>query len=768
MKRLLTAFLLLFPVAACAADYPMTEFSGMVDTVSPDKIADKYSPIDGCLNIWTDEYAMITKCAGTVKYNTTALPGELKAKRAYNYNTVDGTSYIIVSSSNSIFYSIGDGNFTAITSTRTRTAVDSFTTAKGRLYFDNGVDGLGGYWDGATFTSVGVSISTGMVSGKYIIYWHNRLFKAGVTGTPSVVYYSEVNNPEHIGVYNYLNVNINDGDQIKAMFAFGDRLYIAKERSFWEIVETNAGVFQLRMISNTIGCLYDTTVQEVPRLGAVCFMSSRGIEAFNGAQFTLLSEPIDNYVRGLNQINAGSGSWQQTTSDDFANGASFVGVDTVTYQGSVSQYIYPPQLDSSGIGTARVDYYGNMARQKIVTDRNMALDSVTVMSYQVDNQVFSILIQIKADDGTTTIASSTQSVTTKATPGIYIDTFTVNAQLNANTTYYIQFSSYTGMTGGSAFYFQGSSFVDEVNAERYIQSNPELGWISTGYQDLYYRLNIASSSYVSQYYMADNWGTWGQISIDDTEPAGSSISYYAITSTSVYNLSTNTPFEVTSNLPINSDVGPYIQIVASFTRTDYLCVPKLNAFVVNWYGITSDVPYAFVWRDKYGVSVSTDATSSNNDSTLWFQKDNSWTIHSGAISSGIMYRGNLYTSDYSGYFHSQFVPEIYTRDGETYPSYWTSKMMDFNTPINEKHYSNIWIRAQNIGDNDLDIQYRLDGTTGWNTQSLNMTNSWGGDVIDSVTLPIGTKGYLIQYRFGSNYDFRIKRIDTEYEIKSRR
>jgi len=41
------------------------------------------------------------------------------------------------------------------------------------------------------------------------------------------------------------------------------------------------------------------------------------------------------------------------------------------------------------------------------------------------------------------------------------------------------------------------------------------------------------------------WGQWGNFVVDDTVPTGSTVTYYAVTSTSTYNLTTNTAFLLT-------------------------------------------------------------------------------------------------------------------------------------------------------------------------------------------------------------------------------
>ena len=65
-------------------------------------------------------------------------------------------------------------------------------------------------------------------------------------------------------------------------------------------------------------------------------MSHRGIELFDG-RFNLVSELIDDYVKGLKQLLVDEFSWEQTTQVDWAAGSS-IGVDTTTLSGSINPF----------------------------------------------------------------------------------------------------------------------------------------------------------------------------------------------------------------------------------------------------------------------------------------------------------------------------------------------------------------------------------------------------------------------------------------------
>ncbi|PJA87689.1 MAG: hypothetical protein CO140_02975, partial [Candidatus Moranbacteria bacterium CG_4_9_14_3_um_filter_40_7] len=291
-KTIILLLLVFIPLTAHTEEqvYSLTGFSGYVDLYSPDQIGIKNSP--DLLNVRTDGKS-VWKRLGYDNYNATALNGALKGRSLYLYKKANGSQYLIANSSNSMFADTTGTEFTAIKSGLSAALKDDYTTVKDTLYRDNGSD-TSGKWDGTTYTSITAAVSTNVVVGKYIKWYHNRLWKAGVTGSLSVVYYSEVNDPDNFNANNYINVTINDGDILTGLFVWGDKLIATKRYSMWEIVETQAGNFIIRALNMKVGCLYQSTIAEL--FGFPIWMSARGIEYYTGANIELISKPIENLI----------------------------------------------------------------------------------------------------------------------------------------------------------------------------------------------------------------------------------------------------------------------------------------------------------------------------------------------------------------------------------------------------------------------------------------------------------------------------------------
>lgn len=339
----------------------MQEFKGWKDILSSDKLDEPYSP--DCLNVYTDEQGDIVKRRGSVLYNDTALPDGQRIRKIYKYTTTTNKDYIIVNSSWSVYASPLNGLFTAITTfTFNSLYTDDYTTAKGYLYRDNGYNNSG-KWDGATYTEITAEISTGMVSGKYIEYWHNRLWKAGVAAYPNRLFYSNTNDLENFASANYKPINENDGDYITAIKVInGDRLIVTKNYSTYEIIETAAGIFITRMINPFIGCLYKDTISEY--IGFPIWVSHRGVELFTGSNFSLISTTIDNYMKSLRQLNPTQKQITITSGDDFNNG-TFVNCSSSAVSGNV--------VFNGGITTVNIsseNTYGNWVSIKVDSKGN--------------------------------------------------------------------------------------------------------------------------------------------------------------------------------------------------------------------------------------------------------------------------------------------------------------------------------------------------------------------------------------------------------------
>lgn len=336
MKKLfLLALLLVAPLIqkADATLYSQSTFAGYMDQIYPDDLS--LTQAASCLNVWFDEYTgQVTKREGCTAFNTTPLVGNLWVRNMYDYIQYNGTEYNVVQTSNSILVNNGGGYVSILNGIDPLARMD-FTTAKNCVYGCNGYTVFFSSGAGSTQLSAGITtISTGVPVGCTLMkYMNNRMFYSGIAATPSIVWYSELNDPTNVEPFDYIDVNVSDGDQITGLFLSGGNPYCTKYYSTWTIPEVSVGVFQVRPVSLTIGCLYESTMQTY--LGQYpMWMSSRGIEMYDG-QFELISLPINNTILSLWQMTKQQSILTQPDSSNWGDGTS-VNVSTSAFLGSIA------------------------------------------------------------------------------------------------------------------------------------------------------------------------------------------------------------------------------------------------------------------------------------------------------------------------------------------------------------------------------------------------------------------------------------------------
>jgi hypothetical protein len=748
MKRILLALvsLTLYTSSFAQSKIDLYDFSkGLMDMVSADRIPDGYTP--SCLNKFLDADMGIVTRTGYTKYNTTALTGEQSVSELYNYKKNDGTKYIIAYSSNSLFSSTGNGSFTNIKQGLSSTARPSFTTALDECYGGNGVDDEFSF-NGTTFTVYTVANSTNIVKAKYHCWFGNRMNYAGVTGTLSTLYYSELGQPVNLGNgTNWDYISQDDGDVITGIFPSPDGSYmvIFKNYSTWGRFGTNPRTWSIKCISPTIGCLYGTTVDYLD--GDMVFMSSRGVERFDGVTFTEISKPIENQIGALWQLNLGEQLWSQDTPEDW-NAGYGVNIDSLTYPGSIA--ISSPVVISSKLETySQYDlqcesYYYQFPFR---SNANGVLGNI----------VFKMRKLGTPDPGTTynvfILNSSSQAISSgtiyTANVSDYMDYYNVdmtNCNITTSDAYILRITSGNLL---SSAYIQIAYDLTGQNVKKYNYSSV----FQSDMAPIYYAIYTAtSSSYTSQILQASNWAAWGAFTVNDSTPYGTDIEYYIQNSSAINNINSKETIQITNGSVINVNNGRYLVLTASFTRTNPVAISKINSFKIEWISNSSvNSPLGRVVDGAYNVSVSTDSNTAINNVMYRYNRNKAWELHNDIYANSMMvYNSKFYTgsSQDNGFIYRQFVPNLYTDDGGTYESYLETKKYDLGDPNVDKDYQMLWVTSTSE-DNDLNIGYRLDGSDGSYTNNAYSMNF--GDMIatQKINFPQSTRSKYIQFKVGS-------------------
>ncbi len=764
MKKLylfIISLIFLCPVVYSQEEFPNYGLGGWITSIRSDMLDDKHSP--DLLNIDTDKYTgLITRRLGSVYFNSTALEGSKWIRNAYVYRQIDNDEYIIVISSKSAFYTTGNGSFTKIRSNLNSTSIPQFTTGKNIAYIVDGTT-WPWKWNGTTATILdnkkhsGVTISTGMPAYPYFVaWWHNRLWFLRTDSEPSTAWYSNYNDPENIGTNNYKYINVSDGDYITGVFLYQNRLIITKRYSTWEIVEiiddNSDPFFQIKNISEKIGCLYQNTMRE--HLGNPMWMSNRGVELYNG-NFNLVSEPIDDYIKSLNQLTADTSlTLSQDSAADWGAGSG-TNIDTTTYSGSVAISNSQQEYNESGSYGATIDLFSYKVRQSFRINTNRLYDTVKLYFTGISPSAPNNRIDVHILNSNFSVLASSKGIVVGSWGGIDFTYRTVklNTYFNIlqNSTYYILITSNTLSSG--------KIYLNDDVGNSYINGSAQTSTYSgnwTNYaNDIVFYLtastNIASN-YTSQTLNAGStWGSWGSFSVDETKPSGSNIIYYARAGGVTPVPATQPLVQLINGAPISLSTGPYIALRPSFTRTDALVIPKLNSINIG-YNTTSasKQPYAIDYEDKYYIAFSTLSDIANNNVVGVYQRNGEWTRYNGTgmnWGSAFVYKNNLYSCDSkdTGRIYRHNVSGRYDDNNSAYESYWTSKIFNFGS-IRESTMLDLCPLFNNAGDWNVNIQYRMHGSdSSWTTISLNLYDSTFGLITQVIPLSF-PKSYFFQYR----------------------
>lgn len=747
MKKLLLG-LLLFTSTVFGDSTPFIEFKGGIDVITPDKQSETFSTFDGIKNVRTDDLSQIIKCRGTVKDNTTALTGSLGGRSAYVYNQADGDSYKIVESSNSVFYSKGDTNYTAIITTISSSYVHDYTTINDNLYGTNGYDSVW-YWDGSNLYE-----STNTPKGKYIEAWRQRNWVAGVSGNASRLYYSTALDPESYPALNFIDIATNDGDYITGLLVSGNDMYVTKTRKTYKIVEYESGAFTYVQISNEIGCLYNSTMVNFQNYPT--WLSDRGIEQYTN-KFNLLSYPIDNFVKDLRQLTADSSLVTLTTAEDWGEGSG-VNIDTTTTSGSVEieNYNHATGESESGsnIGTNTPGVYYRQAFNvpyEIIVSTVEIYAAVSGTAYY-DTDAFAIVTSTDGVLATELVGGNVGTLTTS------VDFTSYNITLSSGTTYYFRISDNAHFSNARNTFRTTST---NTNTTSYVT----LDWVPVDGRYLFYELNGCkpSASYTSAISTATSWGSWGNFQVTESEPSGSTITHYVKTSTATDNFSTKSLITVTNGNPISSTEGPYIQYFASFTRTTSTAEPQIDDVTFNYYGTSIYVPQVISYDNCLYVAVSTNTDTQRNNMVLVYQKDQSWTKYTLDVAGWMFFRGNLwYVSALdSGQVYQAEVDDTYTFDGSSYESMWTSKYVWAN-PYQRMFYKDLFLVGENNDSSEVSLGYRYDGAdSDFTYHDISLDDDY--QVTKKLALPI-LNSRSVQFRIKNDdaYVFKVNRLYLTY------
>lgn len=183
-----------------------------------------------------------------------------------DFNPEGGTHKLIRVKGQAIQYWLGSGSWTTVTSPFTDDLVNDIVIAKNIAYFLNGTDNVRSY-DGTTVTDEGNNGTTNPPKSTHGEWMINRLFLAGNSTNPSIVYFSDSLAPSTFNqATNRLSINVGDNYPVNGLKKFRQYvLLVFKTRGIFAVDVSNAtpGNWTIDPVDTEFGCIAKRTIVQV-------------------------------------------------------------------------------------------------------------------------------------------------------------------------------------------------------------------------------------------------------------------------------------------------------------------------------------------------------------------------------------------------------------------------------------------------------------------------------------------------------------------------
>ena len=200
-----------------------------------------------------------------------------------------------------------DGTWDDVTGGVSITSGDQFsnTMFNTYLYLTNGTDVPIKYVTGDTASAAG--IPTGLTRADFVEEFNNYLFYANVTisgvAYPTRIYWSTIRDPDTWSTSDWIEIGLNDGQEITGLKVLSDRLVVYKEKSIYNVYFTGDADIPFILpgggkSNSPVGCVAPFSIQEVEN-GHV-FLSYDGLYFYDGMNSYKISDKITTTLLGLN------------------------------------------------------------------------------------------------------------------------------------------------------------------------------------------------------------------------------------------------------------------------------------------------------------------------------------------------------------------------------------------------------------------------------------------------------------------------------------
>lgn len=276
--------------------------AGLWTARAPDDLPPGASTI--CKNVdWSRAKGRVSKRRGQAQDNPSNGAG--RCSGFYQYTLQSGTSFDIVSYANTVASIVGGVYTTRYTGTMAG-ASTNFSQLSDILMMVSETEPTM-KWDGVT-ASFAILLGTPPANGKYIVIWQNRVWIANTSAGKSRLHYSNVGLPEDWttpGGAGFIDVNIDDGDEITGIMPVGPAMYVFKNRTVYKIMGVTPTTFNVQPLIGGRGCVAPRSIVNMGPF--VMYLSNYGIHSVGDSADGFMSEAIENDIINLTKTGVCAG-----------------------------------------------------------------------------------------------------------------------------------------------------------------------------------------------------------------------------------------------------------------------------------------------------------------------------------------------------------------------------------------------------------------------------------------------------------------------------
>jgi hypothetical protein len=137
---------------------------------------------------------------------------------------------------------------------------------------------------------------------QFLEIHQNSMFMAGFSNFPSTLGFSDLADPESVKEDYTFEARTDDGDIIRGIKKCGQQMLVFKENSLHKVIGDNSDNYELDEISTEVGALSHWAIVTIDD---ICFfLDVKGVVAYNGVNWDVISHRMERTFRRMNLANA--------------------------------------------------------------------------------------------------------------------------------------------------------------------------------------------------------------------------------------------------------------------------------------------------------------------------------------------------------------------------------------------------------------------------------------------------------------------------------